>query len=160
MHVLALLPSRSVMKRTLLILWLTLVAPASYAVEGGGEAFKGQPIWMSVIGLIVAGFLGEVGKLLLKQILKWFKSVLLPAVQSKSASSLTQIAVLTLLQMGFWLAMFGIIASVAFGIAGVSLRDDVRQWCYAVGNGSHVVANIFVAVLALRTLMRLPQEKH
>src|SRR5215471_5882707 len=111
-----------------------------------------RTLLQNAIGPIVAGFLGELGKVLLEQLLKWLKPLPLPFVPSEGAASLTQIALFTLLEMGFWLAMFGIISSVAFGIAGVSARDNVRQWCYAVGNGSNLAANIFVVVLALRVL--------
>jgi hypothetical protein len=53
-----------------------------------------------------------------------------------------------LLQIAFWLATFGAIAAIAIGVAGVSDRNEVRKWCYAISSSSHFLANCYVLAVA------------
>jgi hypothetical protein len=104
-------------------------------------------------GFVTAGFFGVIGERLFNWLFGSGQSYIgLVSLQVTPGSSFTDRALVALLNIAFWLALFGILASLAFGIAGVLREHRLRPWCYAVGNSSHLLANVAVLYVVARSL--------
>jgi hypothetical protein len=109
--------------------------------------------WQHLGGLILAGFFGEVGKLVLTLFVTGrFDEFSLVLFAYDSNWSKMELAVHSLLAVAFWLAMFGVLAAIAFGVAGVTSKVALQRWCYAIGNSCHLASNLAVLVVVARAL--------
>jgi hypothetical protein len=109
--------------------------------------------WQYLGGFILAGFFGEVGKLVLTVVVtgRFTKLSLVWFAYDPNWSKI-ELAVYSLLEVAFWLAMFGVVSALAFGVAGVTRKVALQKWCYAIGNSCHLVSNLAVLLIVTRAL--------
>ena len=105
-----------------------------------------------VLGGILSGFLAGIGKYVLDLAIGGFRGIPFAPPLVGDPSILLLFFIATLVQIALWLAIFGAIAAVALGTAGVSNNPEVRKWCYGISSASHLLANCCVVFLAASAL--------
>ncbi len=99
-------------------------------------------LWMWAVGLIGASFLGKAGERLFEATFIKLKD----QIVSNNNKGIVAIdyGIPAILKAMYFLALFGIISSIAFGTAGATDIKSIQLWCYVIGNSANLISNIFV----------------